>query len=151
MAQWKREYQVREVAISCVNSTDNSMTQRRRKHGDIIVVRDPLGHIGKKEAKEFLWLLIDGLDWWDCKEIELKREDAEAEAEYKKVFSIPLHRLKQVYPALDLNRLFDRADEYQPFCMPDYESSSYPYKFIFNQKPLMAHGLIFNKLTGIYL
>lgn len=45
---------LKEVAIAAVDSQSGNT-----KAGDIVVIRNPRGEMGKKEQEAFLWLLID--------------------------------------------------------------------------------------------
>ena len=139
-----REYPVMEVGISCVNSKDHRIDCMRRKRGDIIAIRKPHHCIGTKEAKDYLWLRIEGLEKGAMQALGQKEDDLEVP--FKRQYFIPMHRLKKVYPALDLNRVYDRDDEYQPFCTLDEN-----YRYVTTNKPFQAKGLVQNILTRKYL
>lgn len=82
----------------------------RAQAGDIIDIRTPKGSIGVKEGKDFIWLLIE--------ERELpSRAELRAEAgteKFKFRFCLPPAQLKILLPRLDLGRLADPDDWYQP-------------------------------------
>lgn len=143
MAQFTKSYPVMEIAISCVNSQDHTVGKVRRKMGEIITVRKPHHVIGMKEAKDFLWLRVEGLEkkQWNI----LREFDSGL---YKRRYCIPFHRLKEVYPPLDLNRVYDRSDSYQPFCIPDFEND---YRYAVTNKPFRTEGLVLDKVTRKYL
>ena len=123
-----------------------------------MVARRPMVGIGLKEAKTFLWLLVDGLAAWELPELThvlmepldptRLYEPPENYTRYdKRRFSIPLERLQTIYPSLDLNRARDENDAYQPFYTLDTDNNLW----LTSQPPLQATGLVFDKAYGVYL
>lgn len=96
---------IKEVCIA-VRTSKSGRTQP----GDILVVREPLGGIGLGEGKDFLWLLIE--------ESQLPtppiRSDVALNLPHKHRYQVPLAALKVMIPDLDLARLADKDDFYQP-------------------------------------
>lgn len=141
--QWEERYYFGyEVALSCVNWVKQSKVQS----GDIVVCRRALGHIGFKEAKTFLWLYIENIHPIPYRSLsELLAQDTIIYD--KRRYCIPFHRLQQVYPSINLERVADTNDPYQPFYQLDLDN----YKFLIKNETLQWSGLIFDKVTGLYL
>lgn len=144
MADIYKKYPVKEIAILTQNYNDH--LHERAKEGDIIAIRKPHNCIGTKEQTNYLWLRIEGLE-----ELELEllnEENYEGNVRFeKRRYCIPLHRLKEVYPAFDITRARDMLDKYQPFMIIDEETGRY----LTPVKPFNIHGLIFDKTKGEYL
>jgi len=139
-----------EVAISTVNSTDLA-AHERKKEGDIMAVRlvgEWIG-VGTKEISQRLWLRVEGLEHYESMHlIDLNHDpDPDGEIFEKRRYCIPLDRLKEVYPALDIARVRDTADAYQPFLTLDGDN----YTFLTEENPLEVSGLVLDKYTGEYL
>ena len=120
----------------------------RANEGDIITVRVPRGCIGRKERSSFLWVHIDGLTSDDrhlkgCDRVNETDKSVRA----KRRYSVPLDRLKAVVPTLDLARVRDLNDEYQPFLTIDARTGD--CKLV--GTPLNMAGLVYDKLMGTYI
>jgi hypothetical protein len=136
-----------EVALCCFHGGTLASGHERATVGDIILAREPAGYIGTKEADQFLWLKLTSLKdidvFWD-----LFEPNEESEIQYeKRRFCVPLERLKQIYPSLDVARVRNTGDKYQPFLGYDEEGGY----LLFNHSPLQIEGLVFDKATGRYL
>lgn len=143
MGYTNRKYPVMEVAIRTRSYKDHD--DERAKEGDIIAVRPPHFVIGTAERTGYIWLRIEGLEEGD---FGLQRTVFEGKTRFdKRRYSIPLHKLKQVYPAFDINRAKDINDEYQPFIVLDLDTGVY----LAPHKPFSVHGLVFDKVKGEYL
>lgn len=149
-----REYPIVEVAISLF--TKGIGTAERAQEGDIIVIRRPVGAIGFAEAKLWLWFLVDGLEWDFLDVARDLKEPFDPDDDYggpgfttfdMRRYSIPLHRLQAQFAGLNLARLRDPADAYQPFYAWDEETTFQ----LTARKPLQIEGLIFDKVIGDYL
>jgi len=120
----------------------------RANEGDIITVRAPRGCIGRKERSSFLWLHVEGKTADDR---HLKGCDRVNETDMlpraKRRYSIPLARLKNLDPDLDLDRVRDTTDEYQPYLTID--------KVTGECKPIgdlfLMTDIVFDKLKGDYV
>lgn len=88
---------IQEIAIA---ARDFSHARR----GDIIVCRDPLGHIGTKEDKEYLWMLADVP--WNLANGRL----TDSTQTLKRRYAIPFERL-----GVNSRLAMDRSVRYQPF------------------------------------
>lgn len=137
-----RGYASWEVALALLSKGSlGTGLKDRAQAGDIISIRKPTGFMGVMERKIFLWLLVEGyysplislLGWPTAFE--------------KRRHCIPLHRLKQAFPILDIDRCLDPEDSYQPFVMLDRESGQYLAK----RKPIRLDGLVFDRVTGHYI
>ena len=163
MPEDHRDYSVLEVAIY-IRDLPNTVGGERVKEGDIIAIREPLGYIGKSEAAQFLWLLIEGLDISDMfhfKDSFTEGDGQDAPRYEKRQYCIPLKRLKEVAPFVDLNRVRDGGDKYQPFLPVDLDVPYYRFGTeshsihglmhlpagLIARPPLDVHGLVFNKKT----
>jgi len=167
MAGTFKNYPIMEIAILCVHQEDHAGGERA-KIGDIITMRPPHHVIGSEEARRFLWLRLDGLEdaeFAKLKELvqdppptEFKRHMVQHQNDLreslvltrydKRRCCVPLHRLQQVCPWIDLNRVRDPDDYYQPFVVPDTESHFYLAP---RPSPLRVEGLVFDKVRGKYL
>ena len=147
-----RDYPTMEIAIALW-----SVLPERVQEGDIVAVRPPGSAIGFKEDKVFLWLLVEGLEanlfeFLTMPVIEpfdaTGHYDGPTYTEFdKRRYCVPMARLKEVYPALDLDKARDPADRYQPFFTLDTDSNFW----LTDQPPLTGEGLVFDKVTGVYL
>ena len=95
---------LREVAIAA-----RDFGPGRAKAGDIITVREPLGHIGAKEKADYLWLLIDESELPPAHLIDKTQDE---------VPNIPLAALVAAVPSINLENVQDSGAEYQPFVNP---------------------------------
>lgn len=86
-----------EVALSVANRGVG-----RVQEGDIVVARNPLGFIGTKEGKNFLWIQLDTT--LTLEELNERGRDS------KRRRHIPLDNIS----GIDLARVRDTNDEYQP-------------------------------------
>lgn len=79
----------------------------RAQAGDIIDIRDPIGGIGLKEGKDYLWILLD--------ESVIPKLSELRDSLQRYRFQVPLAAIKNRFPQVDLARLDDPNDWYQPF------------------------------------
>jgi len=77
----------------------------RAQEGDIIAVRAPLNVIGTKEGNDFLWLLID--------DSQLPSASLRGES-IKYRYNLPLAAVAAAHPTIDLERVRNPNDRYQP-------------------------------------
>lgn len=94
----------------CIAARDSDSGNTRE--GDIIVVREPLGYVGKREQHDFIWLLMDDADLPDPARL---RGGGDQLIPTKHRYQIPLANLT----GLDPVRARDRTDRYQPFVTVD--------------------------------
>jgi hypothetical protein len=94
---------IKEVCIAARPSASGNTLE-----GDIILIRNPVGEIGKKERADYLWLLIDERD---LPTVEETRKDGTTRAR------VDLDELKAKHPSLDLE-MVRSEQEYQPFVNP---------------------------------
>lgn len=163
----KRRYATLEVCISTYSRSELSKGERAQE-GDIVARREPGNGIGTAEAHNFLWLRISGLEelgLWKLTDIftdpPTRPEDRPVVGRRyfalfdKRRFCIPLERLKIVAPWLDLNRVRDRSDPYQPFIPIDLDDDDVRLQHTFlvgaAHRPLEIIGLVFDKVTGRYI
>lgn len=101
---------LKEVCVAVVN-------RGRVQEGDILDVRDPIGGVGVSAAETqwVVWLLMDESEV-PAREA-LKSADDPSNNKYR--YQLPLAALKSALPALDLDRLRDADDAYQPFVDSD--------------------------------
>jgi hypothetical protein len=148
-----RNYPVAEIGIALW-----SMVPEHVQEGDILEVRQPDLGIGLKEAKQCLWLLVDGMEQFEYGELkEGLYEPFDATGAYdppgdytrfdRNRYCVPLARLQTVFPSLDLNRARDDADAYQPFYTLDTDNNLW----LTGLTPLAIEGLVFDKVNGVYL
>lgn len=83
----------------------------RAKEGDIITIRNPKGGIGLKEGRDFLWLLMDEAD-----------VPIHTPKKHEGRLNVSLDEIKQRHPSVNLDRVRDPNDEYQPFLNTDPET-----------------------------
>ena len=150
MGETNPNYPAREIAISLEEATDNPDTERK-KVGDIIATRPPSSFIGSKEAKDHLWLRIDGFEENEFavfRQAVFEPDDPESGSRFdKRRYCIPLERLQIVYPAFNQARALDLDDFYQPFLLIDSED----YEIISADPAFDISGLVFDKVIGDYL
>lgn len=157
-----RKYDPVEFCISL-----HSKTRDRIQEGDIVYWRPlEINRTGVDLTKRYLLIPVEGFDHWSMVNlnftgpmtnvdnwmkhpIRVGNKPGGTEITYydKRRFCIPLHRLKQVYPALDLARCRDENDIYQPFRQFCFDRGY----FITTVKPFNLHGLVFDKFKGKYL
>lgn len=113
MGQTHKKYPEFEAAI-LVHNLAVSGAAERAMEGDIVGIRRPHYEVGTKERSAFLWLRLQGLEENDMSQLAAPYEEADTIYD-KRRYCIPLARLKQIVPSLDLARVRDRNDAYQPF------------------------------------
>ena len=88
----------------------------RAKAGDILDIRAFTGEVGSEAAKRTVCITVDVAD---PRILEgMARQDLTRPGE-KRRFSIPLARLKSINSGMDLARVADPNDAYQPFMTVD--------------------------------
>ena len=147
-----RSYPTVEIAIDVENRPPEF-----KQEGDIATVRPPYIGIGLKEAKNRIWLLVDGLEQLEFGDFHYSvLEPYDPTGAYlpkenytrfdRRRYCVPLARLHQVF-TIDLNRARDMNDAYQPFYTMDEDN----YLWLTDRIPLSIEGLIFDKVIGDYL
>lgn len=114
MAQTFRERFIWEIAL-LVRSYHDTVNERA-KAGDIVAIRKPFGHeeVGTGERSLFLWLRIRA--HMQLGDLDLSGVLEENDIRYeKRRYCIPFARLSKVAPLLDISRVEDPLDPYQPF------------------------------------
>lgn len=148
-----RSYPTVEIAIDVENRPPEF-----KQEGDIATIRPPNIGIGLKEAKNRIWLLVDGLEQLEFSNFHYSvLEPYDATGAYhphenytrydRRRYCVPLDRLQTVFPSLDLNRARDMNDAYQPFFTLDEDN----YLWLTDRIPLSVEGLVFDKVIGDYL
>jgi len=130
MPETFKDFSPREICIALTGRVDDNF--EHVKEGDIVTVRKPLSYIGRNENNRHLWLLVDGRDssFMDSLNRNLTEPldpaDATTEVQIfeKRRYCIPLDRLKVLALFIDLNRLRDRDDQYQPMIPLEQRSVS---------------------------
>ncbi len=133
--------------ISVFSKSPLASGHERIQEGDIVTMRKPLGYCNFGEMSSYLWLLIQGPDTSILDRLKdgLAEEDIEDAPIFdKRRYCIPLKRLPV---HVDLARVRDVGDRYQPFFIIDEETG----KFLAKPSPLRVEGLVFDKRTGRYL
>lgn len=116
---------LKEVAIAARPNQSGSC-----EPGDIIVIREPVGYIGRKEGASYLWLLIDDSELPSPEET---RKDGMTRAH------IDLDDLKAAHPSLDLDRV--RSDQdYQPFINPRRDTGKFQANVVLRGVPVRARN-----------
>ena len=113
MGQTNRQYPIFEVAPLCHNLPPCGAGERAME-GDIIAIRPPGQGAGRKERTRFLWLRLQGLEENEMGQLTTPLEE-DGIIYDKRRYGIPLARLKQLHPSLDLVRTRNSTDIYQPF------------------------------------
>jgi hypothetical protein len=147
MPQTYKEYTVVELSLELHDNLDLASGHERSKEGDIINVRSPHLGTGKAVHKNYLKLLVSGLDKYELGSLSELMEAENGTLYDKRRYCIPLERLKMFYPSLDIGKLKDRNESYQPICMVDEDTNN----FFYQGAPLDVHGLVFDKLKMRYL
>jgi len=153
-----RDFSPRDVCISIRAHQPLASGTERTMQGDIIAVRRPGIGLGMVTMSRFLYLLVEGLDaheMWPLKMMNTEPLDtvdsavpnADMIIYEKRRYCIPLHRLKGVAPFLDLDRVRDHNDIYQPFLNVDEDNGFY----LTSRRPLNIHGLVYDKALQRYL
>jgi len=158
MPQTFRSYPTVEIALFLISKELSGAGIERGQEGDIIAMRFPLDSIGLKEANDFLWLRINGLDRGNLDRLtDPWGEPLDPLGDYgpanpvfvKRRYCIPLDRLKAVFPGLDLIKARDRLQVHQPLCPVDTDT---PYRFMGAEVPVFdVHGLVYDKALRQYL
>ena len=136
-------YSTFEMAILLVDLPDNG-THERAKIGDIIAIRlHNLHHCGNAEKGMFLWIPVDGLE-----DDEMSVFADSVEGFEKRRYCVPLDRLKELVPTLEMAKVLDPSIKYQPFTLPDEEDFN---RYLAPTAPLPIQGSVFDKAIGTYL
>jgi hypothetical protein len=145
-----------EIGVAVFGKTDLASGHERHQEGDIISARRVTGGIGLKEARDYLWLHVEGLDDEAMFELKVRNADSsDAEAYDKRRYCIHFARLKEIFPSFDISRARDRADPYQPFLLIDLDDDDVRLQNVFLPTtaagPLRVEGLVYDKVKGMYL
>lgn len=100
-----------EIAIQAFDYPE----PHRAKAGDIVCVRRPTHAIGTLEQASLLWITVDIPDPRIIDGITQPRVDGSGRVVEKRRFRIPLAKLKALMSSLDLDRVANPKDRYQPF------------------------------------
>lgn len=121
-----------EIAVSV-----NNRGPGRVQEGDISVVRKPSIGIGLNEMRWYLWLWIE---LGDIPALIL----ADGYHEHKRRYAIDMFTLKKIRPDIDMGRVTDTFECYQPFVSVDRQTG------LFQRLPesLPGQDLIIDKQTG---
>lgn len=125
MAEIYRDYHPMEIAIRVFGSSPHTDHKFRIAEGDIILSRRTGPGIGKQERCGKLWLTVEGLNDEEMERLDDNLYESLTNDKIifeKRRYSIPLERLKQVVPSLDLVKVKDTSLCYQPF-MPIEEET----------------------------
>lgn len=90
---------LKEVCIAA-----RTFGEGRAQEGDIIVIREPLGHVGTQEQNDFIWLLVD--------ESELPDPTTLRSSVVGRKFA---HRIDLNSLDIDVAKARDPQQKYQPF------------------------------------
>jgi len=109
---------------------------------------------GSAETSRYLALLVQGIDLNELSRLtdnltDPVTEDGKGPSFDKRRFCIPFHRLATVAPWIDMNRVMDPNDSYQPFCPMDEDDRHFLPGCA--RKPLDVHGLVYDKAKMRYL
>ena len=139
-----RKYPIYEIAISTINRKNNP--NERIRIGDIVVRRKPRKCIGYKEAKIFIWMLVQNFEEAIIPQLADENQENNIRFE-KRRYMIPLSNLKKHFPFFDIQKAKDPNLIYQPFRLLDYDT----FYFLNNRKPLDLNGLVFDKYKRIFI
>ena len=132
-----------EIAIALFNSHGGI------EEGDVVVCRKPLGGIGLKESKQFLWLKAD-ISEELANELAEPQRDEEREIIKKRRYRIPLNKIVENIDAqFDKLKARDMDYEYQPFLPVDKDmifTSLEPIEF-----QLEKLEVVLDKATETYI
>ena len=104
-----------EIAIALFNSHGGI------EEGDIVVCRKPIGGIGKKEGKQFLWISADiSEEFYNF--LSRPEKDDDENIVKKRKYKIALDEIKKINESFDLVKARDLDDEYQPFLSMDKDN-----------------------------
>ena len=151
MSQFARSYPDVEIAISTQSYSPLASGHERVQEGDIVTVVGKLRKSrGIKAGKRYLWVRIYGEE---AALMEALRDhifdldlDGEPGKQFdKKRFCVPLQRLKDQFPALDLARARDPDDDYQPFI--PFDEDDFRYLEGPELRPFTVWGLVIDKKT----
>lgn len=156
MPETFREYPVVEVAILVRGNVPLPSGHERAQEGDIIVSRRPFGWIGRGERTRLLWFLLDGLDWNEIVALDIVNTepidsgiiDPNEIVHDKRRYSVPMDRLKEVASFLDLARVRDTTDTYQPFLNLDGDTGEILPS---PRASFYIHGLVYDKAFQDFL
>jgi len=157
MAQTHTEYPVMEVAVLVKSYAPHA--NERSQQGDIVSVHRPHHALSRIESALTLRLLVEGLELHPFGDLVVGIDGADSRR-----YAIPIARLKQRVDWLDLARVLDASDAYQPFIPIDTDEDLHPHhghkqvELVTGlripgtaKRPLTVHGLVFDKKTGRYL
>jgi hypothetical protein len=109
---------------------------------DVVVVRPPLGRLGRREAREFLWMrgtIPDDL-------VRTPHEGAGESLIRKGRFNISMATLQVIMPTFEPARARDPNDVYQPFLNLTLQAAG-DYTFTARSVPALT-SRIFDKQEG---
>ncbi len=100
-----------EVALVCKDESDLASGHKRKKEGDVIAMVQYPWTWSTLERKRVLIVVVDNLQDEYYEELASASSSANDKRKYKMPFDIPRDGW---YPSLDLDRVRDPNDEYQP-------------------------------------
>jgi len=151
-----------EVALSCEDVNVPDGEEERRREGDIIAIREPLGRFGQKERHAYLWLAICGFENDELVALATGDEAAQVSTEAlaspddwelygdgtqvkiydKRRYCIPFDVLQMRYRRFDPDMARDLNRDYQPFMNGAFKDDDGTYEDLVC---LNARGLVFDK------
>ncbi len=143
-----RNSRIRQLGLYVKSEAPLATGHERIQEGDIGVVLDPNEGITGSERYHYLWLRVEGLDDSDMDRLQDPNQPVRGGKAFwdKRRHCIPFRRLKEIYPPLDLAKVGDPIDKYQPFLPIDNDTGL----FLAARPPLSVFGLIFDKETQRY-
>lgn len=150
MPETFREYPVREITLSVTDENPLASGHERKMAGDIISCYKPGVGTGRKVVSTYLILRVEGFERSQFDRICQPMEESAPDFFFdKRRYCIPFERLKIYMPRLDLDRVRDPDDIYQPFVPLDEDTLLYIEGA--EHPPISVVGLVFDKKTGMFL
>lgn len=150
---YNREYKTFVMVLS-TRSLGEPNGIDRVQTGDVTAVRNRGSGIGGSTLATYLYLLVNGLERLEMERLthsvgEPFREDGEYDPDLRPGskrldrhrYCVPFDRLKEYVPRIDVARILDVTDPYQPF-MPVNDDNL----FITPEPPLNVRGLVWDKV-----
>jgi hypothetical protein len=114
------------------------------REGDVILEREPLGRIGAKEARNFVWVLASFPD--DVEHVSARVNASDVILD-KARFNLSVGTLQAALPTFDISRARDPNDVYQPF-LPVSSRAGGSFVFGTPTQTLNLAGRIHDKQLG---
>ena len=107
-----------EVQLSVSGSDDSGGIQE----GDIIATRNELRRCGREEMSSYLFILVTAAEEDDLLYLQ------SGDDFFRRRFCAPFHKLQAYFPALNLSRVRDKNDIYQPFVEVNPTDGSFTWR-----------------------